>query len=380
MGRPVPVVGFAAGRAYNRRLDITKTNRHSNTMQVRRASFLPIAVLAWLMALLSACSNMPSASPEPAHFKVGEGAEGRRFRTADDLTLFGQWWQPSGPVKAVVLLVHGTGVHSGFYNTWANELAANGYAVFGIDLRGWGQSQGFGLRGYVNNYDEYVDDAFLAYREIRFRYPNQAVYIEGDSLGADVALLAAITNRIPAAGLILQAPALKPDPGIGWFHVGDFSVATAAVFGHAMPNSPVFPMSVFAKLAFEDPDARQRFLDDPLCVHSALPAAYLIAMEDASDRIIEHFANVKLPVLVLHGGKDNLVPLSSSQLLMKGIASQDKIIRVYDRMSHELMHDSGHDEVWTDILGWLDARVQRAAAAQAQTAAAAPAAVPAPAP
>lgn len=330
-----------------------------------RLSMLPLLCLSLLSVLLSACSDMPSASPEPEHFQVAEGAEGRRFRTADDLTLFGQWWVPSGPVKAVVLLLPGTGVHSGFYNSWTNDLAANGYAVFGIDLRGWGQSQGFGIRGYVNNYDEYVDDAFLAYREIRFRYPSKAVYIEGDSLGADVALLATITNRIPAAGLILQAPALKPDPGMGWFHVGGFSVATAATLAEVVPTAPVFPMSAFAKLAFNDAEARQRFLDDPLCVHAALPAAYLIAMEDASDRILEHVGNVTLPVLVVHGGQDNLVPLDSSQLLMRKIASQDKIIRVYPKMSHELMHDTGHDEVWTDIMGWLDARVQRAAEAQA---------------
>jgi len=192
-------------------------------------------------------------------------------------------------------------------------------------------------------------------------------------------LLAAITNRIPAAGLILQAPALKPNPDIGWFHVGGFSVATAAAVAQVMPTAAVFPMNVFAKLAFNDPDARQRFLDDPLCVHGKLPAAYLIAMEDASDRILEHLSDVTLPVLVVHGGKDNLVPLDSSELLMRKISSQDKIFRVYDNMSHELMHDSGSREVWGDIMGWLDVRVQRAADAQAQAeAAAAAAALPAP--
>jgi alpha-beta hydrolase superfamily lysophospholipase len=329
-----------------------------------RLSRLPQLCLLLLSALLlTACAGLPPASPEPAHFKVAEGAEGRRFRTADDLTLFGQWWVPTGPVKAVVLLVHGTGTHSGFYNDWTNSLAANGFAVFGIDLRGWGQSQGFGLRGFVGSYDEYVDDAVLAYREIHYRYPNKAVYIQGDSMGADVALMAVIGDRIPAAGLILQAPALKPNPGVGWFHVGGFSVATAAMFSHMMPNTAVFPMSAFAKLAFDDPDARQRFLDDPLCVHEALPAAYLIAMEDASDRIIDGLSNVRVPVLVLHGGQDNLVQIDSSELLMRNISSTDKIMRSYDKMSHELMHDTGHEEVWADISGWLDARVKRAAAA-----------------
>jgi acylglycerol lipase len=313
-------------------------------------------------ALLAGCGGLPPVQPEPDRFKVSEGAEGRRFRTLDDLTLFGQWWGPDGAPKAVVLLVHGTGTHSGFFADWANDLTAHGYAVFGIDLRGWGQSQGYGRRGFVQNYDEYVDDITLAYREIRFRYPTKPLYIQGDSLGADVALLAVIGNRIPASGLILQAPAIKPDPGYGWFRVGGFSVATMATIGKAMPNTGMIPMGTYADLAFDDPAVRQHFKDDPLCTHDALPAAYLSAMEEASDRIIEHLGNVKLPLVVIHGGKDNMVPLSSSQLFMKKAASEDKALWVYDNMSHETLHDTDHDRVWTDIIGWLDGHVAKAAA------------------
>lgn len=317
------------------------------------------ALLLVVAGLLAGCSSTPTVSMPPVHFVVAEGAEGRRFRTADDLTLFGQWWVPSGPVRATVLLLHGTGVHTGFYNAWANEMAANGYAVFGLDLRGWGQSQGFGARGYVGSYDEYVADAALAYKEIKYRYRNKQVFVVGDSMGADVALLGAMTSRVPADGLVLLAPAVKPNPGVGWLHVGGFSVATAATLAEAMPTMAVLPMAAFAKLAFDDPEQRQRFDADPFCVHTALPAAYLIAMEDASRRILEHSANLQTPVIILQGSEDNLVPQESSQKLAERMGSKDKIYRVYDKMSHELLHDTGHREVWADIQGWIDARVDR---------------------
>jgi acylglycerol lipase len=88
------------------------------------------------------------------------------------LRLFGQWWAAQRKAKrAIVLLAHGTVLHSGFYAPWASELTKHGYAVFGIDLRGWGQSQGYGRRGNVGNYDDYVEDLTLARREIRRASP-----------------------------------------------------------------------------------------------------------------------------------------------------------------------------------------------------------------
>lgn len=322
-----------------------------------------LAALCLLALTLAGCAGTPLVRPEPDHFKVAEGAEGRRFRTHDNLTLFGQWWEPNiRHPRGVVLLVHGTGQHSGFYAPWANELTAHGYAVFGIDLRGWGQSQGYGRRGYVGNYDEYVDDLELAFREAHYRYPAVPLFVEGDSLGGDVALLANLSERFPMAGLVLHAPAVQPNPGMGWLRVGGVSVTSVATIGRISPNAPLLPiMSAFARMAFFDEATRQRFVDDPLCVHDALPAAYVIAMNDASERIEKNLVNIRTPLLVLHGTQDNLVPLSSSELLMKEAGSEDKTLEVYEGGSHASLSDAGYDKVWSDIVIWLNAHTRPAA-------------------
>ena len=60
----------------------------------------------------------------------------------DGLTLFGRSWLPSADPVALVCLVHGHGEHSGRYQHFGKYFAGQGLAVFGVDLRGHGLSQG----------------------------------------------------------------------------------------------------------------------------------------------------------------------------------------------------------------------------------------------
>lgn len=338
-------------------------------MKIIMHTFYKLLLLIPLLFALAACSSLPPASLPPAHYTAAYKAEGRLLRTPDNLTLFGQWWVPpeQTSAKGVVLLVHGTAMHSGFYAPWAEALAFHGYAVFGIDLRGWGQSQGFGRRGYVRNYDEYVRDVGLAYREVRRRYPEAPVFLEGESLGGTVALLTATTAQLPFAGLVLNAPAVKPNPGLGFLRLPggltSFGLWAAGTAGKVWPNFPVIPLDVpvateqAMKAVFFDDYARQRFLEDPLNTHTALPAAYITGIEEASSRLQDNLVNVQLPFIVLQGDKDNLVPPASSELLMEKAGATDKTLKLYKGMSHTTLHDKGHEQVWADTLAWLDAHV-----------------------
>jgi acylglycerol lipase len=319
--------------------------------------------LSVLLALLGACSSLPPVSPKPANYVVS-GQESRTFETADKLALFGQWWHPaSGNPRAVVLLVHGTLVHSGFYAPWAKELTRKGYAVFGIDLRGWGQSQGYGRRGFVKNYDEYLEDVRFAWNEVQQRYPGVPVFVQGESLGGTVALLAQQSGAVQARGLILNAPAVRPNPGIGWVRaptlIGKFNFWMASIPGRMFPNAPTLPASWLEKgisLVLEDPEAQRRFKQDPISVHTALPHAYVSSLYKGTSRAQDDLAKITVPVLILQGTKDVLVPLSSSEYALRKVASQDKKLRVYEGMTHATLHDTEKVKVWFDIVEWLDKR------------------------
>jgi len=302
----------------------------------------------------------------PDAYDIASGAESRTFVTTDNLTLFGQWWVPAPeqPVKAVVLLIHGTNVHSGFYAPWAEELVENGYAVFGIDLRGWGQSQGYGRRGFVKDSTLYMEDLKIAGREVKARFSDLPVFLQGESLGGAIVLCSQMGEAVSVDGLILNAPAIRPAIKF-WFLrppslLADFFLRYSAIPGDFFPNHPVlvpgFVPELFIGEIVKDKEVQVRYKDDSHVVHKALPFSYLSSLRDMSAQIDIGLPFITTPLIILHGTDDVLVPLSSSEYAMKHLASSDKTLKVYEGMTHVTLHDIGREKVWADIISWLDER------------------------
>src|SRR3954463_2947280 len=65
-----------------------------------------------------------------------ERAEGRGVG-AGDVELYGRGWLPASP-RGVLLLCHGLGEHAGRYGNVVDAVLPDGWAVYGLDLRGHG--------------------------------------------------------------------------------------------------------------------------------------------------------------------------------------------------------------------------------------------------
>ncbi len=318
------------------------------------------------LLLLNACVSPPVRHGMIDHPTVAAGAEAAVYETPDHVQLFGQWWNLSQPL-AVVLIVHGTALHSGFYAPLAQHLQEAGYAVGAIDLRGWGQSGGFGhRRGYIGNYDEYVLDLEQLAADARQRYPGKQVYLLGESLGGAVVLLAQLEHAVPNNGLILSAPAVWANPGLFGWHAPHALMApvmwSGKVIGETFPNLPLLPIwRPIVNQVFFDEEARERFMQDPNNTHTWLPASYVNGLYDAMLRIRYQTPQIQAPMLILQGTKDNLVPFDSSEFLCQNSSSQDKTLIRYDGMSHALLSDFGREAVWGDIVHWLTDHVQQKA-------------------
>ena len=76
--------------------------------------------------------------------------------TTGGLQVFVRSWRPEAPARAIVAIVHGFNSHSGHYLWVGEQLAASGFAVYAVDLRGRGQSDG--ERFYIEQVTEYLDD------------------------------------------------------------------------------------------------------------------------------------------------------------------------------------------------------------------------------
>ncbi|MFZ5724036.1 MAG: alpha/beta fold hydrolase [Pseudomonadota bacterium] len=329
-----------------------------------------LALLLFGMGVLAGCAGIPPASVAPHKYTTYPGAESGVIRTQDGLALYTAWWKPvNEEPKAVILLLHGTAAHSGVYTPWAQYAVSQGYAVFAMDMRGWGQSQGFGRRGYVRaGYADYVGDLPLAFAEVQRAYPGKRIYLQGESLGAGVALHASIQGGFPVDGLILNAPPvyvnLKVGPGRLPEWIARPAIWNAGLLGRVAPNFPLYPMNtdlgeswIWNKAIFDD-WSRRELRKDPHMTHSAIPAVYVTALGKAAAHIRRHAADIREPFILLQGDRDYLVnSRPSGKLLMNRASSTDKTHKVYPGMSHCTLHDKGRGAVWIDIIDWLDARV-----------------------
>src|SRR5579863_7376286 len=92
-----------------------------------------------------------------------------RFDSGDGLRIFFRSWLPTTTPRGAVVIVHGFNAHSGYYGWVAEQLAIAGLAVYALDLRGRGHSDG--ERFYVETFDGYVRDVAKFVTLVKGREP-----------------------------------------------------------------------------------------------------------------------------------------------------------------------------------------------------------------
>src|SRR5574339_72659 len=89
--------------------------------------------------------RMPASSRSPWEPEVKSYEA--NLKSQDGTDFFLRYWEPDSRNKAVIVLIHGLGDHTGRYEHVAQALTGAGYTLCGMDLRGHGRSGG--VRGHI---------------------------------------------------------------------------------------------------------------------------------------------------------------------------------------------------------------------------------------
>src|SRR5262245_61090378 len=119
------------------------------------------------------------------------------------LRIFVRCWRPLGKARGVVTIVPGFNSHSGYYAWPAESLAARGLAVYALDLRGRGHSDG--ERFYVESFADYIKDVSAVVSLTKEREPGLPTFLLGHSAGGVVACLYTIEHQGGLSGLICES-------------------------------------------------------------------------------------------------------------------------------------------------------------------------------
>jgi acylglycerol lipase len=272
------------------------------------------------------------------------------FKGVGGLNIHAGAWRPEGQKpRAVIVIVHGVNSHSGQYTWTIQQLVAAGFAVYALDHRGRGKSDG--ERFFVQNVSEYVDDLATFVQAAKAKEPGLPVYVLGHSAGGVISCTYTLDHQAEIAGLICESFAFQ-------VYAPDFALAVLKGLSHVAPHAHVL------KLPFEgfsrDPKVVEAMYKDPLIHHEVQPTATVAALVRADERLKKEFPLIKLPVFIMHGTADKITKPGGSQLFYDTAGSTDKTLKLYDGHVHDLLNDIGKEIVMGDIIAWLNARVSKA--------------------
>jgi acylglycerol lipase len=270
------------------------------------------------------------------------------LRGVGDRHLFWRSWTPDdAPARAVIVLVHGLGEHSGRYDHLVARLVGEGYAVHAADHRGHGRSDG--PRALIENMVDVVTEVDTLVDRAAAAQPGVPVFMLGHSMGGLIALRYALAHQERLAGVILSGTLAQLDPVPKPLELVGRALSVIA------PRTPL--IAIDPALVSRDPAVVEAYRSDPLVHHGKVPARTAVQLADAVARLPSTVGAISVPTLILYGAADALCPPAGSVMLGERIGATDTTVKAYAGLFHEIFNEPERETVLDDLVTWLAPRV-----------------------
>jgi len=256
------------------------------------------------------------------------------FKGIDDFNIYHQSWIPEQSPVAILLVAHGFAEHSGRYMNLVDYFLPKGYAIYALDHRGHGRSDG--ERVQIDNFTDYLKDLKTFFDMVRKENPEEKIFLVGHSMGAAISTVYVLRQQHELAGLVLSGGGIvtkdmPPQP----------------------PRSPGQPLDT--EFLSRDPAVIEAYENDPLVYRGPIPASS--AISQSRNTLPELVPQIKLPILIMAGNDQHVSDGIRSKVLYERIGSEDKTLKLYDDLRHEIFNEPEHKAVMADMAFWLEAHL-----------------------
>lgn len=285
---------------------------------------------------------------------------------------------PDAEPRAIVQIIHGIAEYIGRYDEFMSFLADNGIIAVGTDHLGHGKSieseEQTGFFAYDNGWDYVVRDEEVLRLAMHENYPELPIIVFGHSMGSFMTrtLLIRYPDAFNAAiisGTGNQGAALVN----GGLFMGNLVTGLRGAHHYSkFLNNLAFgsynkiyenPKTEYDWLSRDEANV-QKYIDDPLC--GFIPSCSLFRDMMTGVKFITNKKNLTamnkdMPVYFMSGDMDPVgecgkgVQKAYNNFLEVGM--KDVSIKLYPGGRHEMLNEINKDEVYTDILAWLDSKI-----------------------
>ncbi|MCM1043123.1 MAG: alpha/beta hydrolase [Corallococcus sp.] len=281
-------------------------------------------------------------------------------------------WDNVEKPKAVVKIAHGMVEYSARYDDFASFLNQHGYIVVMNDHRGHGNTAEPDSLGYEDGdmFENNVNDQLTLIKYCKEKY-NLPVFMMGHSYGSFVTQ--AVIERHPdVAGFILC--------GSNYIKGASFTLCRMVAKNMCKQKGGRYPADLIVKLSFDtyekkirgknnwlsrDAESVAKYNADPFCSYVCSANFYRTFMTGIKNLYKKEYysdIDVSRPLLLIAGGNDPVGNYGKgvkklNAFYTKKVGMEDVEMNLYDNARHEILNETNKQEVYVDVLVWLDSRL-----------------------
>ena len=292
------------------------------------------------------------------------------FTSVSGQTLEKAFWPAKGETKAVIQFVHGMAEHIRRYDATARYLNEAGFTVVGHTHMGHGpHADILGYFGQKGGWDVLLEDVHALRVETQKQFPGVPYFLLGHSMGSFAVRGYSLKYEKGLTGVILS--------GTGHF---DKALVTAALAisnticlfgGAAKPSKLMAKMTSNSDPTYKTPfdwltrdDAEvQKYIADPLCGFPFTAAGYRDMFSGLARLYPQKLGGMKadIPVYLFSGDKDPVGGMGAGVEKVgqeiKAAGVKDVTVKLYPEGRHEMFNEFNREEVWKDLIAWVEARI-----------------------
>ncbi len=264
------------------------------------------------------------------------------FSGLGGLKIFYRIWEPE-QARQTLVLVHGFNQHSGLYKHVAAHFARKGFRVVALDQRGYGQSEG--PRSYVDGFTDFVHDLGLLIERVS---GSERPILVGHSMGGLISFLYALTHPETIKCLVLSSPWFGTQRGLP-----PLLKLLAPTLSTLYPSFQIKLKTGGPSRATKNQEIAAAVRADPLVANVATPRWYVDAVRTHS-LVFELAPGFKPPILVLQAGQELIANAPATRALFDRLTCSSKTYKEYPDKYHEVFNDPGYEQVFDEIIDWLE--------------------------